>query len=60
MVMGSAMHLKVVFLAASPKASTTIFGHLFSAATDITGTCCHQRKLSNTSKLSADSHYVIA
>jgi len=58
--MSSATHLKVVFLAASPKASTTIFGHLFSAATDITGTCSHQRKLSNTSKLSVDSHYVIA
>lgn len=36
--MGSATHLTIVFLAASPKASTTIFGHLFSEATDITGT----------------------
>lgn len=58
--MGSATHLKVMFLAASPKASTTIFGHFFSAATDITGTRCHQRKLSSTLKLYADSHYVTA
>jgi hypothetical protein len=32
--MGSATHLKAVFLAVSPKASTTIFGNLFSAATE--------------------------
>jgi hypothetical protein len=38
MVMGSATHLKVMFLAASPRASTTIFGHLFSEATDIIDT----------------------
>jgi len=56
--MGSATQLKVAFLAASPKASTTISGHLFSAATDITDTWRHHRRLSNTSKLSADSHYV--
>jgi len=36
--MDSATHLKVVFLAASPKASITIFGHLVSEATDIIGT----------------------